>query len=395
MLIRLDPKKVRLGMFLHSFEGSFADRPFWQSRFVLTDPDDLERLRRSAIEAVVVDTSRSLPVAPRRSGARPPAPRRPARVIPRDPDGQRAVALVGRAKRAVVRLVEDVRLGRSIAIAGLAPIVAELSAEVERNASLLLSVLRMRSRADYTYVHSVAVSALMMNLARTLGLEEALLPDIGMAGLLHDVGKIAMPEAILNKPGPLTAEEFAVMKRHPRMGGRILRAEAYVPAMALDVCLHHHERMDGTGYPMGHSGEALSLAARIGAICDVYDALTADRAYKDAWTPQQALTEMQRWEGHFDPDLLIAFLRSLGIYPVGTLVRVGNSALAVVIADNPDDPTRPTIRSFYSISAGQRVPCEDVMVGNPGLLTLERPSDWGLEDWPSLSRALIGEPGAA
>ena len=379
-------------MFLHSFEGSFADRPFWQSRFVLTDPDDLERLRRSAIEAVVVDTSRSRPANPRTSSARQGNHRRSPPAAPADPDTEHAVALVRRAKRAVIHLVEDVRLGRRIAIAGLAPIVADLSAEVERNASLLLSVLRMRARADYTYVHSVAVSALMMNLARTLDFEDALLPDIGMAGLLHDVGKIAMPEEILNKPGPLTAEEFAVMKRHPKLGGRILRGEGSIPAVALDVCLNHHERMDGTGYPSGQSGEALSLAARIGAICDVYDALTADRAYKDAWTPQQALTEMQAWQGHFDPELLTAFIRSLGIYPVGTLVRVGASTLAIVIADNADDPTRPTIRSFYSISAGQRVPCEDVVIGNPGLLTLERPSDWALDDWQSLSRELLGEP---
>ena len=395
MLIRLDPKKVRLGMFLHSFEGSFADRPFWQARFVLTDPDDLDRLRQSAIEAVIVDTSRSMPVPPPTSSARRGSPRRAAPAAPPDPDTQRAVALVGRARRAVIRLIEDVRLGRPIAIARLAPIVADLSAEVERDASLILSVLRMRSRAEYTYVHSVAVSALMMNLARTLGLEEALLPEIGMAGLLHDVGKIAMPEAILNKPGPLTPEEFDVMKRHPSLGGRILRAEARIPAMALDVCLNHHERMDGTGYPLGQSGDTLSLAARMGAICDVYDALTADRAYKDAWTPQQALAEMQGWEGHFDSELLAAFLRSLGIYPVGTLVRVGDSTLAIVIADNADDPTRPIIRSFYSIGARQRVPSEDVLIGNPGLLTPERPAGWGLEDWASLSRELLGEASAA
>lgn len=395
MLIRLDPKKVRLGMFLHSFEGSFADRPFWQSRFVLTDPADLERLRQSAIEAVVVDTSRSTPAPARASRPTVPKPRRAAPVAPRDPDSRRVAAVVGRAKRAIVRLVEDVRLGRPIAVAGLAPIVADLFAEVERNANMLLSVLRMRSRADYTYVHSVAVSALMMNVARTLRIDEALLSDFGMAGLLHDVGKIAMPDTILNKPGPLTAEEFAVMKRHPRMGRRILRAEALVPAVAIDVCLNHHERIDGTGYPFGQTGDMLSLAARVGAICDVYDALTADRAYKDAWTPQQALTEMQSWEGHFDPELLSHFIRSLGIYPVGTLVRVGDSALAIVIGDNLDDPTRPTIRSFYSISAGQRVPCEDVAVGNPTLLQLEQPTDWGLEDWPGLRHQLLREGSVA
>ncbi len=396
MLIRLDPKKVKLGMFLHSFEGSFADRPFWQSHFVLTDPNDLERLHRSSIEAVIVDTGKSVSVSPRDlERPRPPRAKEPPAARPLDDDEKRALATVNRSKQAVIRLMTDVRLGRPISMARLMPVVAELSAEIERTASSIISLLRMRSRDEYTYVHSVAVSALMMNLARTLKLDPALLDGIGMAGLLHDVGKIAMPEAILNKPGQLTSEEFAVMKRHPGAGGRILQGEKSIPEVALDVCLNHHERMDGSGYPLGRTGENLSLPARMGAICDVYDALTSDRAYKDAWPPQQALAEMQRWKGHFDPELLTAFVRSLGIYPIGTLVSVRGNALAIVIADNAIEPTCPTIRAFYSIPGRCRVPCEDVTIGNPGILALETPADWGFDDWTSLSRELLGAEGDA
>jgi HD-GYP domain-containing protein (c-di-GMP phosphodiesterase class II) len=383
MLLRLPPKDVKLGMFIVSFEGNWADRPFWQSRFLLDDPADLRRLRESSIEAVVIDTQKSAP-APER------APRRTAPSRATDLDAGRAAKAVGRGKRTVIKLFDDIRLGRTIAVGRLAPIVAELAAEVDRNAQVILRLLRLKNRDEYTYVHSVAVSALMMNFARHLGLDETLMPEIGLAGLLHDVGKIAVPSDILNKPGQLTDGEFALMKEHPGNGYDLLRASKGVSQLALDVCLSHHERFDGTGYPSGLSGSALSLIARMGAICDVYDALTSDRAYKDAWTPQHALGAMRRWKGHFDPELLDAFMESLGIFPIGTLVRIRNSALGIVIGENPEEPTCPTVRSFYSITSGRQVRHEDVAIKAPGILALEHPDDWGFEDWGELAHEMLG-----
>ena len=389
MLFRLPPKDVKLGMFIVSFEGSWADRPFWQSYFRLEDPADLKRLRASAIEAVIIDTDKgslAAPVAPE------PAPRRAVAPRPNNPDEERVAKAIGKGKRAVIRLFDDVRLGRKIATERLAPVVAELAKEVDRNAQLIMRLLRLKSRDEYTYVHSVAVSVLMMNFARHLKMDAALLPDIGLAGLLHDVGKIAIPSTILNKPGRLTEGEFAVMKGHPANGYDLLCASEGIPQFALDVCLSHHERFDGTGYPSGLSGSGLSVIARMGAICDVYDALTSDRVYKDAWTPQRALGAMRRWKGHFDPELLDVFIQSLGIFPVGTLVRIRDSALGIVIDDNPKEPSCPTVRSFYSISSGRRVPSEDVAIKTPGILTLESPANWDLEDWSGLAHELLGQP---
>lgn len=383
MLLRLPPKDVKLGMFIVSFEGSWADRPFWQSRFRLDNPADLQRLRRSAIEAIVIDTDKGL--SPEEAASR----RTPA-LRSADPDRERASKAIAKGKRAVIRLFDDVRMGRNISAERLAPVVAELADEVDRNARLILRLLRLKNRDEYTYVHSVAVSALMMNFARHLELDEALLPEIGLAGLLHDVGKIAIPSDILDKPGRLTEGEFAVMKGHPGNGYDLLRASGGIPELALDVCLSHHERVDGTGYPHGREGEGLSLLARMGAICDVYDALTSDRAYKDAWTPQQALGAMRRWKGHFDPELLVAFMTSLGIFPVGTLVRVRDSMLAIVVGENPEEPACPTVRSFYSISRGCMLPPEDVAIGTPGILSPEDPADWEFEDWGDLAHELLG-----
>lgn len=407
MLIRIRPRDAKLGMFVHSFEGNWADRPFWQSHFVLTKPEDVTRLQQSAVEAVIIDTEKAQVIsaparpspAPRPAGAAVPsgeAPRAPSPPRkPIDPNLRGLLQTVSRSKREVMKLADDVRLGRPVQVARLLPVVADLMEEVERNAIALIGILRLKARDEYTYLHSVAVSVLMMNFGRTLGIPKRTLPELGMAGLLHDIGKIQMPADILAKPGPLTADEYAVMKRHPQAGTLILRRGGEIPAVAFDVCLHHHERMDGRGYPFGLRGDTLSKAARMGAICDVYDALTSHRPYADAWPPQRALREMLEWEGQFDPALMTSFINSLGIFPAGTLVRLRESSLAIVMADNHEEPTRPTVRTFYSIAARHRVHCEDVKIAMPHILTLEQPGNWGFHDWPALSRELLAETAMA
>jgi len=379
-------------MYVHALEGRWADQPHWRLHCVLEDEDEVERLRRSVLTSIVIDTDkgRSVPFNARRAPAPAAGTVAGLRVgKTADPAMKGLLQTVGRSRREVMRIVEDVRLGRPISVARLGPVLLDLSEQVERNASAFLGILRLKARDEYTYLHSVAVSALMMNFARILDRPEEEVSALGMAGLLHDVGKIAMPPAILNKPGRLTEEEFAVMRRHAEDGARILKAGTGVPDAAFDVCLHHHERMDGKGYPFGLVGEKLSLAARMGAICDVYDALTSHRAYKDAWSPQRALAEMQAWAGHFDPVLLRAFIRSLGIFPKGSLVRLRDSLLGVVIADNEEQPTRPTVRCFHSIPMDSPIPPEDVRLAHDNVLSLEDPADWRITDWPALRDRML------
>ena len=391
MLQRINPRDVEYGMYVHAIEGRWADQPCWRSQCVLDDEAEVERLRKSVLTAIVIDTERG------RSGAS--SPRKPAAIETTtaglrvgkvtDPNMKGLLQTVGRSRREVMRIVEDVRLGRPISVARLGPVLIDLTEQVERNASAFLGILRLKARDEYTYLHSVAVSALMMNFARALDVPEEERTALGMAGLLHDVGKIAMPPAILNKPGRLTEQEFAVMRRHAEDGARILKAGTGIPDAAFDVCLHHHERMDGKGYPFGLTGDALSLAARMGAICDVYDALTSHRPYKDAWPPQKALAEMQTWDGHFDSQLLRTFMRSLGIFPRGSLVRLRDSLLGVVIEDNPEQPTQPTVRCFHSIPMDAPIHPEDVRLAHDNVLSLEDPKDWRLADWPTLRDRML------
>jgi len=165
-----------------------------------------------------------------------------------------------------------------------------------------------------------------------------------------------------------------------------------LPEVARNVCLFHHEKIDGSGYPFGRTKNEISVAARMGAICDVYDALTSDRAYKSAWSPTEALHAMRGWSGHFDQDILAIFMQALGIYPVGSLVSVRGNSLGIVLSENPKCPTRPIVRTFYSIARRCAISHEDVTIGADGILAIQDPALWSFEDWESLSVELLAAP---
>lgn len=188
---------------------------------------------------------------------------------------------------------------------------------------------------------------------------------------------------MLNKPGALTSDEFRHVIAHPQAGHDILVGDPSMREVALDVCLHHHERMDGTGYPHKLAGENISLFARMGAICDVYDAVTSDRPYKKAWEAAYAIQRMVEWRGnHFDPVVFQAFVKSVGIYPTGSLVRLRSGRLAVVMQHTSGALLAPTVKVFFSISSGTRIAPEviDLAQNSDLIVSREEPGDWGLTD---------------
>ena len=417
MLIRVPTDQLAIGMYVEAVEGSWLDHPFWRSSFRINSDRQLAKLRNSGIPTVVINTARGpgLPLGPcehrmeepAKSGTSRSAPRTSARrrahlgdhsvsnrPCTAEEEIERATAIVQRSKSAVKRLFADIRLGKAVNGDELAPLVDEISQSVARNPYALIGIARLKSKDEYTYLHSVAVCALMINLARHLAMEETLIRDIGLAGLLHDVGKMAVPVELLHKPGALTQSEFSVLKSHPERGHDVLLASGNVPAIARDVCLHHHERIDGSGYPHGLSSNAISLYARMGAVCDVYDAITSDRAYKRAWHPADALDRMAQWHGHFDPRIFAAFVRSVGIYSVGTLVRLRSDRLALVVLENADDLTRPLLRTFYSVSEHRLVPSRTERLDgvNDRIIGPEDPAAWSLGDWGVLKATLLAEP---
>nr|WP_272882686.1 HD-GYP domain-containing protein [Stutzerimonas stutzeri] len=375
-------------MYVHALEGSWFDHPFWRSKFLLSDPADLQALRSSGIQAVWIDLDKGVDV----EAATPPAAEAQPLAAPSDPallqpDVESVAPTqpcsvqdeLQRASRLLKRSKEQVCL----------PLVEQISASLARNGSALLGLARLKTKDEYTYMHSVAVCALMVALARQLGLPEDQVQEAGMAGLLHDIGKMAMPLDVLNKPGKLTEDEYAIMRSHPERGhAMLLAALTSVSDAALDVCLHHHEKVDGTGYPHRLAGEEISLLARMGAICDVYDAITSNRPYKTAWDASGSLARMAQWQGHFDTQLLHAFVRTVGIYPLGSLVRLQSGRLGVVIEHHPQQLTAPRLKLFYSVRTRAAIPAQELDLSNPQcgdrIVGREDPAAWGFNNLDEL-----------
>ncbi|MCO4095108.1 MAG: HD-GYP domain-containing protein [Acidovorax sp.] len=413
MLKRIHIKDLTLGMYLHEFCGSWMEHPFWRAKFLLKDPADLARIQATAIPECWIDTSKGLDVAAGTSTVSreevdaqietdfsrledlptvkvtlpqpPPPPVRNVAPATMHSELRMAAAICNKSKDAVVSMFSEARMGRAVDSEGAQSLVAEISDSVTRNPGALISLARLKTADDYTFMHSVAVCALMVALARQLKLNDEQTRLAGMAGLLHDLGKAAIPLAVLNKPGKLTDSEFDVVRSHPVEGYHMLREGGNVPDAVLDACLHHHEKIDGSGYPDKLQGDAISIIARMTAICDVYDAITSDRPYKRGWDPAESLRRMAEWtKDHFDPRLFQAFVKSIGIYPVGSLVRLTSGRIGVVTEQSPTALTTPMVKVFFSTKADLRIPPEVINLAAPDcnekIVAREDPDKWRFPD---------------
>lgn len=427
MLRRIKTSQLEFGMFIHSLECSWFEHPFWRSRFLLTDDEQLETLLSSDVAWVEIDEAKGkglsqpehdppsrdvsadqrVKIAPGLLSSPYPIENRPAfRPVEkqeivrlssqeRAAEVRRASSALKRSRTEVMNLFADARLGNSIKSEKMAPLVERISSSVNIDPTIILNMARLKKKDEYTYLHSVAVCALMINLGRKMRLPEAQIHDIGMAGLLHDVGKSSIPDSILLKPSKLEETEWTTIRNHPQRGHEILSASEGVCDIALEVCLRHHEKMDGTGYPGKVTADNLSVFTRMAAICDVYDAITSQRPYNVPLSASQALARMQSFSGHFDQLILREFVDSLGILPVGTLVKLDRDELAVVIGESPSDYAAPIVRTFHSLEKDGPITPQDIDTGRKRsrkVLTVEDPEECGFADWPNMSAQLLAEP---
>jgi len=262
----------------------------------------------------------------------------------------RAKELFNESKALQRKLFADALHGQELS---LDPVIAVTNKTIDaifENSEALACVINIRKKDEYLLEHSVSVSILITIFARFLKLERNIVEQLSLGAFLHDVGKIMVPEAILNKPGKLTDEEFTVMKTHVNHSINIIEQTPGISKISLEVAALHHEKLDGNGYPFNLEAEGISKYGRIIAICDIFDALSAHRCYKQGFSHIKAFSILRKLaqSNHLDQHLVDLFIKCMGVYPVGSLVELSSNKLAIVEAKNEDDPTNPKVRSFYS-----------------------------------------------
>jgi len=363
---------LRTGMHVHDMDGGWLSHDFLRTNFAIKNDKVLNKVRKSGLKHLYIDISRGLDVENGESGEEV-AQRveqqlddivsvagQPGKRVSVEEEIAEAKNIVKEANSITKNLMSDIRLGRRVEVESFEPIAERVMDSVMRNKDALVSLTRIKSKDDYTFMHSVSVSGLMVNFARSEGMSYDAIKEIALGGVLHDIGKMMVPDEVLNKPGKLTDDEFVTMKKHVDHSRELLDKIPGMTPNVIDVVLQHHERVDGTGYPLKLKGDQISTVGAMSAIVDVYDALTSVRVYKDAWEPTNTLKKMIEWsDSHFNKKLLGNFIRCLGIYPVGTLVEMKSGKVAVVLEQSESEITRPVVKFFYNRKTGY-IPLEIV-----------------------------------
>lgn len=236
--------------------------------------------------------------------------------------------------------------GKELDLEPVKKVIDDLLMEISKNSNLMLQLATFKSYHQYTLTHSINVSIFSVFLGNALLVSPKFLKNLAFGGLLHDIGKTQISKQILDKPGPLDDAEFKIIKNHPEIGYNIIKANTDVDPEVLDIILHHHEKKDGTGYPDGLKNEEISLASKIVAVADIYDALTSDRSYRAKLLPHESIEYLfvNTSKKHLEEELVKTFINNVAIYPVGTMVELTDGRQGKVVGFPEYFPMRPIIQ---------------------------------------------------
>jgi len=398
MIKKVTVAQLKPGVFVHDFNCGWLHHPFLQNQVKIKTDKDIEKIVKHQIRDVYIDTDRGLDVedAPTQDEVTEELQAEIASLsVATEPKSLheepkevfvKAQRLLSEAKQTTRRLMDDVKLGKQLDLRQVETLVERMTESVLTSKDALISLARIKNKDEYTYMHSLAVSALCISFGTHLGIDAKHVKYLGMGGLVHDIGKVKVPSAILNKPGPLTEQEFAVMKQHVAHGVCLLQQSQFEDG-ALGVPAHHHERLDGTGYPEGLQGEQISKFGQMAAIIDIYDALTAERCYKKSLPPTYALRKLFEWSPNYvNRELVEAFVAHVGIYPVGTLVRLRNGLLGVVLRHGDKGLLKPVVCVVYDTRKATRLEPFTIDLSQPAraeegneIIGCESPEHWQLQ----------------
>lgn len=351
---------VRQGMFLADVFDARGHLLLSANQPVQSDAQ-IQKLRQRGVTSVYINISKGRDTDSEQSvGADTnlPSPEQHARImreqayydeLPRARHAHQHAATTTR------ELLKAVRLGKAFSTGEVHRSSEGVVQSVMRNPDALVSLVQIKGYDEYTFTHSVNVGILLTSLAHEMGYTQEQLMAISMGGILHDIGKMRVPEVILNKPGKLTEQEFALMQRHPEYGLGLVEDKKNIAELSRAVIIQHHERFNGRGYPNRLTAQQIEEVGLMSAVADVYDALTSDRVYKQAWTPQRALALIfQGCDEDYSRMVVERFTRHLGVYPVGSFVRLSSGEMGVVTKVDRGNLLNPTLLLLFD-AQGKRL----------------------------------------
>ncbi|HSG22162.1 MAG TPA: HD-GYP domain-containing protein [Azonexus sp.] len=354
------------GMYVVDLHKKWLDHSIWRQRFEVRDAAHVRKLVAEGIVEVSIDTNRGIDLPPlpithinevehkfislaERIKAMP-------RQVSLGEERRRAVRLIIEASGTVTDLMLAARGGGTVDAARLEPVVSKMIESVLRNPDALAPLARLKQMGAYAIEHAVATAALVIALGRQQEMPHPELEKLALGTLLKDIGQSAIDAKLITKPGMLSKSEYVLVQSHVEEGLAVLEATSRLSETSVAVVLEHHERYNGCGYPYRMAGDEISVAGRMAAIVDSYDAMTSDRPYRPAISPSLALRQLYGQGGtQFDPALIAAFIRTVGVYPVGTLVMMESGHLAVVEEVNHANLLSPVVRVIYHASRRQYV----------------------------------------
>ncbi len=364
-------------MYIHDMNCGWMNHPFMNNNLKIRDDATIEKVIRHGISEVYIDTDKGLDVidAPTQDEVNREIEeglnkvveiKREAKEVPLKEELVRAVAIKKEAKQTITNIMDDVRFVKQIRTEQVENVVEKMVDSIFRNHDALVSLGRIRKVDEYTYVHSMAVSILMISFGRHLGLDQGQLMDVGIGAMLHDIGKTKVPPEILKKREPLTDEELDIVRGHVNHSRALLEETEGLTETAKMLAAQHHERVDGTGYPEGLGEDEIHQYGKMVAITDVYDAMTSKRCYQSRNEPTQVLRKLYEWSGTlFDRELVQQFVRCIGIYPVGSLVHLEQQMLGVVINHGVESLLKPLVRVIFNIKRQKYISPFDVDLSQP------------------------------
>ncbi|MBI5740330.1 MAG: HD-GYP domain-containing protein [Nitrospirae bacterium] len=371
MIKKIKVEDLKIGMYIHDFNYGWLNHPFLTNSMLVSGEEIISKVTDYGIRELYIDTDKGYDVAGaptadevkqeiqaeiNRVAEEEKTDRNP---VPLQEEYVKAKEIKEEAKKTIHNIMEEIRFGKQIETEKVEHVVDDMIDSIFRNQDALISLARIKEKDEYTYMHSVSVGVLMISFGKYLGFGSSLLRDVGMGAILHDIGKMIVPQTVLNKEEKLSVEELKLMKKHVEYSRMLLEQTKGISEIAMIAASQHHERVDGSGYPAGLKGDEISYYAKAVAIADVYDAMTSRRCYQDRFLPTDVLKRLFEWSSyHYDKDLVQQFIRCVGIYPIGTLVRLESGNVGIIVKHGEKSLLHPVVRIVYNIKTRRypRVP---------------------------------------